>query len=226
MIVLGIDPGVSRCGYGAVVAEALSIRPDEVGFVGSGTEAVHRGLLGLGTATGRLGIVHSSVEHSSVLHAVAWRDDAAHAAIGVDAAGRVDVATLEAAARVDGVGAVALQSANQEVGTRQPVDALDLPDAVPVLTYSAESGLQRILSEGNFVATYKYALLQALADLAVLKGDDSGAPLPLAQMLRSGKMTAAPMPCIAGLPPAWSPWSGTSPAGSMPRWWLPWGGAT
>jgi hypothetical protein len=39
--------------------------------------------------------------------------------------------------------------------------------------------LQRLLSEGAFVASYKYALLLALADLAVERGDDSGAPLPL-----------------------------------------------
>lgn len=34
--------------------------------------------------------------------------------------------------------------------------------------------LQRLLNEGLFVASYKFALLRALADLAVLKGDDSG----------------------------------------------------
>lgn len=39
--------------------------------------------------------------------------------------------------------------------------------------------IQRLLAEGQFVASYKFALLLALADLAVLKGDDSGAPLPL-----------------------------------------------
>jgi hypothetical protein len=39
--------------------------------------------------------------------------------------------------------------------------------------------VQRLLAEGLFVASYKYALLHALADLAVLKGDDSGAPLEL-----------------------------------------------
>jgi len=37
--------------------------------------------------------------------------------------------------------------------------------------------IQRLLAEGQFVATYKYALLQALADLAVERGDDSGAQL-------------------------------------------------
>ena len=39
--------------------------------------------------------------------------------------------------------------------------------------------LQRLLAEGLFVASYKFALVRALADLAVLKGDDSGSPLPL-----------------------------------------------
>ena len=39
--------------------------------------------------------------------------------------------------------------------------------------------LQRILDEGSFTATYKYALLHAIADLCVTVGDDSGAPLIL-----------------------------------------------
>ena len=39
--------------------------------------------------------------------------------------------------------------------------------------------VQRLLAEGSFVASYKYALLHALADLAVLKGEDTGAPLDL-----------------------------------------------
>jgi hypothetical protein len=39
--------------------------------------------------------------------------------------------------------------------------------------------VQRLLAEGLFTATYKYALLAALADLSVESGDDSGAPLTL-----------------------------------------------
>jgi 5-methylcytosine-specific restriction endonuclease McrA len=39
--------------------------------------------------------------------------------------------------------------------------------------------IQRLLAEGLFVASYKFALLHAIADLAVLKGDDSGAPLDI-----------------------------------------------
>ncbi|MBZ5618081.1 MAG: hypothetical protein LAQ69_05000 [Acidobacteriia bacterium] len=40
--------------------------------------------------------------------------------------------------------------------------------------------LQRLLDEGLFVATYKYALLLSIADLCIEQGDDSGAPLLLA----------------------------------------------
>jgi hypothetical protein len=39
--------------------------------------------------------------------------------------------------------------------------------------------VQRLLTEGLFVASYKFALFRALADLAVLKGEDNGAPLEL-----------------------------------------------
>lgn len=39
--------------------------------------------------------------------------------------------------------------------------------------------LQRIFAEGNFAATYKFALLIALADLSVEHGADDGAPLVL-----------------------------------------------
>lgn len=39
--------------------------------------------------------------------------------------------------------------------------------------------IQRLLAEGLFVASYKFALVHALADLAVLKGEDTGAPLDI-----------------------------------------------
>jgi len=39
--------------------------------------------------------------------------------------------------------------------------------------------LQRVLSEGLFTATYKYALLSALAGLSIEQGDDSGQALQL-----------------------------------------------
>ena len=64
--------------------------------------------------------------------------------------------------------------------------------------------VQRILGEGSFVATYKYALLQALADLAVVRGDDLGGPLTLATreiaeaMIQLCWRQAAPFPARGG----------------------------
>ncbi|HEY6274203.1 MAG TPA: hypothetical protein VIX19_19645 [Terriglobales bacterium] len=37
--------------------------------------------------------------------------------------------------------------------------------------------LQRLLDEGLFVASYKFAQLVSLADLSIEKGDDSGSSL-------------------------------------------------
>ncbi|WP_231123868.1 cysteine desulfurase family protein [Nocardioides sambongensis] len=126
----------------SAVAEALGAHPDEVGFTGSGTEAVHLGLSGLvharrGAGGGPSGVVHSPVEHSSVLHAVDWLPGGAHHRLDVDRTGRVDPAAVDAAARRPGVTAVAVQAANQEIGTRQPVDELDLPDEVPLFVDAA-----------------------------------------------------------------------------------------
>ena len=71
------------------VAEALGVRRDEVSFTASGTEAVHRGLLGL--VRRGADVAHSAVEHSAVLHALAWRPDLTVRPVRVDATGRVDL---------------------------------------------------------------------------------------------------------------------------------------
>ena len=49
------------------------------------------------------------------------------------------------------------------------------------------TNLQRLLAEGQFVATYKYALLLALADIAIESGDDSGEPLTISTKLIAEK---------------------------------------
>jgi len=96
------------------VAGALGVRRDEVSFTSSGTDAVHRGLLGL--AGPGATVAYSAVEHSAVLHALAWRPDVQARPVRVDRAGRVDLTDL------GDPDVVALQSANHEVGTLQPVE--------------------------------------------------------------------------------------------------------
>jgi cysteine desulfurase len=101
------------------VATALGARPDEVSFIGNGTQALHAAVLGTVAGNRRAGsrIVHSAVEHSAILHAAGPEG----VSVAVDGHGRVDVTAFAAAASREGVVAGALQAANHEVGTRQPV---------------------------------------------------------------------------------------------------------
>ncbi len=121
----------------AATAEALGVRPDEVTFVSSGTEAVHRGLLGLHRGAARTGarIVHTAVEHSAVLHAATW-SGATTRAVAVDATGRVRLDDLD----VTDATVVACQSANHEVGTVQPVaEVADLLDGASLFVDACAS---------------------------------------------------------------------------------------
>lgn len=119
-------------------ADALGVRADEVTFTPSGTHAVHLGLLGLvrGSRRGDV-VVHPAVEHSAVHRAVEWgaRGDV----VPCDREGRVREEALTQAAVAPEVGAVALQTANHEVGTLQPVGEIELPDDVPLFTDACAS---------------------------------------------------------------------------------------
>lgn len=105
----------------AVLADAVGVRPDELYLTTSGTTAIHAGLTALTAARKRIGttIVHGAVEHSAVLHTAAE----AGVEVGVDTLGRVDLDAFTAAVQKPGVAVAALQSANHEVGTRQPIEA-------------------------------------------------------------------------------------------------------
>jgi cysteine desulfurase len=107
------------------MAESLGARADEISFAPSGIHALHAAVLGTLAGNRRVGstFVHSAVEHTAILEATRWHEAAGGSAVsvGVDAAGRVDPAEFAAAANRPGVAAAALQAANHEVGTRQPV---------------------------------------------------------------------------------------------------------
>lgn len=113
-----------------LIAEGLGVRPPEVSFLPGGPSALRAGLEGLRYAGRRRGarMVATSVEHSAILttgryHAAQADDSVLFAEVGVDRVGRVDLSALEDAIAVPGTVLAAVQSANGEIGTRQPVDA-------------------------------------------------------------------------------------------------------
>ena len=159
----------------AVVAECLGVRADEVTFTSSGTEAVHRGLLGL--RAGRLGaapVALSAVEHSSVVHAARWT--------GVDPLVRpVDRLGRVASAAFEGLdGAVAaVQHANHEVGTVQPL--ADLAPGVPLFVDAcAAMGRLPLPDRWDVVAgsAHKWGGPAGVGVLVVRKGNLWASPFP------------------------------------------------
>lgn len=113
-----------------VLADGLGVRPEEVSFhAGGAGAALAAGLDGLARPRRRTGarLVASAVEHSGIL--VPGRYAAAHGAdpallaeVPVDRLGRVDLDAWTDAVREPGTAVAALQHANGEVGTVQPVD--------------------------------------------------------------------------------------------------------
>jgi cysteine desulfurase len=159
-----------------VIADALGARPDEVFFASSGTAAIHTGVTAIASARRRTGsrIVHSAVEHSAVLHAAAVAGEPVEA--GVDRLGRVDPGAFTAAVSASGTALAALQSANHEVGTRQPVPVIAeacVANGVPLLVDAAASVAHDNVPEGWAALTtsaHKWGGPAGVGILAVRKG--------------------------------------------------------
>jgi cysteine desulfurase len=166
------------------VAQVLGARPDEVSFVPSGTVAASTGLLGLLAARRRVGsrVVHSTVEHSCVLEAVAFAGGPA-TEVPVDRLGRVDPGAF-AAALGDDTAAAALISASHEVGTVQPVEQVAAACAergVPLLVDAAQSVGRAPVPPGWSVLTAsarKWGGPHGVGLLAVRTGVRWRSPLP------------------------------------------------
>ena len=136
------------------IAANVGCRADELTFTGASTAARRGAVRGLLAA--RPGppsehrVVASAVEHSAILQAT---DDVER--VPVDRLGRVDVDAWTTALR--GATAAALQAANHEVGTLQPVEAAKaaedagvplVVDATPLLPWRAATGPWSVLVGG------------------------------------------------------------------------------
>lgn len=110
------------------VAAVLGARTDEVRFTPSHTAALHAAVAAAAAGRRRAGsgVVVSAVERSAVLHAAEAAAGSSgspgRSVVPVDRLGRVDASAMVEAVGRPGVALVALQHANGEVGTTQPVE--------------------------------------------------------------------------------------------------------
>ncbi len=176
-----------------VVGSLLGVRTDEVTFTPSGTHAVHLGVLGLLLGRRRTGrrLVHSDVEHSSVMAAGAWWSrhfEGTTDGVPVDAQGRVLLDAFEEAVSGERAGepagVAAVQVANPEVGTLQPLDEVAATTArhgVPLFTDAAAAVGRVDLPDGWAAAAasaHKWGGPAGVGVLLVRKGARWRAPFP------------------------------------------------
>ncbi len=110
-----------------LVSAGLGVRPEEVSFLPGGPAALSTALDGLRYAARRRGrrVVATAVEHSAVLEDLQHRagtDPQEAAVVPVDVVGRLDRSAWADTVRLPGTVAAVVQSANGEVGTRQPLE--------------------------------------------------------------------------------------------------------
>lgn len=168
-------------------AEQVGCRPDELAFTSSGTRALHTAIAGTLAGRRRVGrhLLVSAVEHSAVLHAAeSHRADGGDVTLaGVDRTGRVDPAEWAGLLRPR-TALAALQSANHETGTEQPVAAVAescRAAGVPLLVDAAQTAGRLPVPPGWSVLTasaHKWGGPAGVGVLAVRKGTRFRSPLP------------------------------------------------
>ncbi|GIG27431.1 cysteine desulfurase family protein [Cellulomonas marina] len=164
------------------LAAGLGARTEEIALAPSHTQALHAAVLTVARGRRRVGadVVVPAVERAAVLHAA----DAAgtRRTVPVDRLGRVDADAFAAAAGAPGVALAALQVANGEVGTRQPVDA--------AASAARAAGVPLLVDAG---AAAGHVALPDGWDLLTADAGDWGAPAPLGVLAVRAGVRRAPV---------------------------------
>lgn len=168
------------------VAHALGARTPEVHFTPSHTAALHAAVQATAAGRHRAGgdVVVGAVERAAVLHAAqsaAMAHGGRRVVVEADRLGRVDPDAMQQAIAAPGVALAALQQANGEVGTLQPVEQVHAAARVAGVPLLVDVGA----SLGHAEPTDAWDLLAA--DPA-----DWGAPAGVGVLAVRGRVRAVP----------------------------------
>ena len=124
------------------IATVVGVATESLHFAPSPHFAFQRLMSGIGAARrAHPRIVVSAIERDAVVHAAAFARPHGVEEVPVDAGGHIDLDALASAA-TDGAALVAIQHANQEIGTVQHLDAvaqLTVPAAIPLIVDATTS---------------------------------------------------------------------------------------
>lgn len=186
------------------IAHAVGARTSEVHFTPTHTAALHTGLQAVAAGRHRAGadVVVGAIERAAVLHAA----HAAATALGgrrsvipADRLGRVDADAMTDAIAAPGVAVAALQHANGEVGTLQPVGR--------VHAAAREAGVPLVVDAG---ASLGHTEVGEAWDVLAADPADWGAPAGVGVLAVRGRVRAVPPGAQDGEP--WAPGGVSVPA--------------
>ncbi|HWS58729.1 MAG TPA: aminotransferase class V-fold PLP-dependent enzyme [Actinotalea sp.] len=166
----------------AELAEGLGCRVEELVLTANHTASLRTAVAAVAHARRRLGstVVVSAVERAAVLAAAAAVDPAL-APVPVDPAGRVVLDAWGTAVTAPGVVLAALQDANGEVGTRQPLDAAHAA--------TRAAGVPLLVDAG---ASVGHAPVGPAWDLLAADPGDWGGPAGVGVLAVRARVRAAP----------------------------------
>jgi cysteine desulfurase len=173
------------------IAAVLGARTQEVHLTPSHTASLHTAVASAAAGRRRAGtaVVTSAVERSALLQAAAHAAGTTQAAspvpvdpVPVDRLGRVDADAMIAAVQAPGVALAALQHANGEVGTLQPVEAVH--DA------ARASGVPLLVDAG---ASVGHVAVPAAWDLLAADPADWGGPAGVGVLAVRQRVRTAPV---------------------------------